>query len=52
MPMNDRWVWNLESTGEFSAASIRRIIDEMRLPNIGDMTRWVKYVPIKVNILA
>nr|GEV40872.1 RNA-directed DNA polymerase, eukaryota [Tanacetum cinerariifolium] len=50
--MNDRWVWNLESSGEFSVASIRRIIDEMRFPNIGDTTRWVKYVPIKVNILA
>nr|GEX99421.1 probable leucine-rich repeat receptor-like protein kinase At5g49770 [Tanacetum cinerariifolium] len=30
----------------------RRIIDEMRFPNIGDTTRWVKYVLIKVNILA
>ncbi|GJT86941.1 RNA-directed DNA polymerase, eukaryota, reverse transcriptase zinc-binding domain protein [Tanacetum coccineum] len=52
VPMNDRWVWNLESSGEFSVASIRRLIDEMRFPNIGDTTRWVKYVPIKVNILA
>ncbi|GJV24551.1 RNA-directed DNA polymerase, eukaryota, reverse transcriptase zinc-binding domain protein [Tanacetum coccineum] len=40
------------SSGEFSVASIRRLIDEMRFPNIGDTTRWVKYVPIKVNILA
>nr|GFA60697.1 RNA-directed DNA polymerase, eukaryota, reverse transcriptase zinc-binding domain protein [Tanacetum cinerariifolium] len=38
MPINDRWVWNLESSGEFSVASIRRIIDEMRFPNIGDTT--------------
>nr|GFA30585.1 RNA-directed DNA polymerase, eukaryota [Tanacetum cinerariifolium] len=52
MPINDRWVWNLESSGEFSVAYIRRIIDEMRFPNIGDTTRWVKYIPIKVNILA
>nr|GFA40954.1 RNA-directed DNA polymerase, eukaryota, reverse transcriptase zinc-binding domain protein [Tanacetum cinerariifolium] len=52
MPINDRWVWNLESLGEFSVACIRRIIDEMRFLNIGDTTRWVKYVPIKVNILA
>ncbi|GJZ62658.1 hypothetical protein Tco_0618795 [Tanacetum coccineum] len=52
VPMNDRWVWNLESSGEFSVASIRRLIDEMRFSNIGDTTRWVKYVPIKVNILA
>ncbi|GKE45570.1 RNA-directed DNA polymerase, eukaryota, reverse transcriptase zinc-binding domain protein, partial [Tanacetum coccineum] len=40
------------SSGEFSVASIKRLIDEMRFPNISDTTRWVKYVPIKVNILA
>nr|GEX38387.1 RNA-directed DNA polymerase, eukaryota [Tanacetum cinerariifolium] len=49
---NMKEVWNLESSGEFSMASIRRIIDEMCFLNIGDTTRWVKYVPIKVNILA
>nr|GEZ26276.1 RNA-directed DNA polymerase, eukaryota, reverse transcriptase zinc-binding domain protein [Tanacetum cinerariifolium] len=27
-------------------------IDELRLPNIGAETRWVKCVPIKINILA
>nr|GEZ95080.1 RNA-directed DNA polymerase, eukaryota, reverse transcriptase zinc-binding domain protein [Tanacetum cinerariifolium] len=52
MPINDCWVWNLESSGEFSVATIRRIIDETRFPNIGDTTRRVKYVPIKVNSLA
>nr|GEX19472.1 RNA-directed DNA polymerase, eukaryota [Tanacetum cinerariifolium] len=52
MPINDPWVWNLESSGEFSVASIRRIIDELCFLNIGDTTRWVKYVPIKVNIIA
>ncbi|GJU18008.1 RNA-directed DNA polymerase, eukaryota [Tanacetum coccineum] len=52
VPMNDRWVWNLESTGDFSVSSIRRKIDEMYLPNSSESTRWVKCVPIKVNILA
>ena len=50
--MADRWVWNLESFGEFSVSSIRKKIDEMRFLKVGDTTRWVKFVPIKVNILA
>ncbi|GKA83294.1 hypothetical protein Tco_0804889 [Tanacetum coccineum] len=47
-----RWNWNLESTGIFSVASARRRIDEICLPNIGEETRWVKCVPIKINVLA
>ncbi|GJX24279.1 zinc finger, CCHC-type containing protein [Tanacetum coccineum] len=46
------WNWNLESTGIFSVASARRRIDEICLPNIGEETRWVKCVPIKINVLA
>ncbi|GKC69453.1 RNA-directed DNA polymerase, eukaryota, partial [Tanacetum coccineum] len=51
VPMNDRWVWNLESTGDFSVSSIRRKIDEMYLPNSSERTRWLRF-PIKVNILG
>ncbi|GJX11990.1 RNA-directed DNA polymerase, eukaryota [Tanacetum coccineum] len=51
-PMEDRWVWNLEGSGEFSVASIRRKIDDSRLPTIGEKTRWVKFVPIKINVFA
>ncbi|GJZ88874.1 hypothetical protein Tco_0660656 [Tanacetum coccineum] len=29
--MTDRWVWTLEGSGEFSVASIRRLIDKIRL---------------------
>nr|GEX87753.1 RNA-directed DNA polymerase, eukaryota [Tanacetum cinerariifolium] len=50
--MEDRWVWNLENSGEFSVASIRRKIDDSRFPTIGDKTRWVKFVPIKINVFA
>ncbi|GKA73932.1 RNA-directed DNA polymerase, eukaryota [Tanacetum coccineum] len=49
VPSADRWNWNLESTGIFSVASARRRIDEICLPNIGEETRWVKCVPIKIN---
>ncbi|GJZ61623.1 RNA-directed DNA polymerase, eukaryota [Tanacetum coccineum] len=52
VPMLDRYAWSLESSGEFSVASIRKKIDDNYLPNVSSMTRWVKYVPIKVNILA
>ena len=48
----DRWSWGLSSSGEFSVASIRKAIDDKRLPNVSSKTRWVKEVPIKVNILA
>ena len=52
VPCSDRWVWTLENSGEFSVASIRKVIDEKRLSQVDTMTRWIKCVPIKVNVLA
>ncbi|GJZ83177.1 RNA-directed DNA polymerase, eukaryota, reverse transcriptase zinc-binding domain protein [Tanacetum coccineum] len=52
VPMSDRWLWSLESSGEFSVASIRKAIDDKRLPEVATKTRWIKYVPIKVNVHA
>nr|GEY33881.1 RNA-directed DNA polymerase, eukaryota [Tanacetum cinerariifolium] len=49
---NDRWAWLLGSYGEFSVHSARTYIDEIILPTVGDSTRWVKVVSIKINILA
>nr|GEY47647.1 reverse transcriptase domain-containing protein [Tanacetum cinerariifolium] len=46
----DRWVWDLESTGEFSVSSIRNLIDKKILPNVEPKTRWNKFIPIKINI--
>nr|GEV13927.1 RNA-directed DNA polymerase, eukaryota [Tanacetum cinerariifolium] len=51
-PYSDRYVWSLEGSGEFSVASIRKIIDHNRLLTMDTMTLWIKYVPIKVNVLA
>ncbi|GKC64201.1 RNA-directed DNA polymerase, eukaryota, reverse transcriptase zinc-binding domain protein [Tanacetum coccineum] len=51
-PKIDRWVWSLEGSGEFSVASIRKVIDANRLKSEHSMTRWVKFVPIKINVLA
>nr|GFA40479.1 RNA-directed DNA polymerase, eukaryota [Tanacetum cinerariifolium] len=47
VPLSDRWVWSLESSEEFSVASVRKVIDEKRLSNVNTMTRWIKCVPIK-----
>nr|GEX96639.1 RNA-directed DNA polymerase, eukaryota, reverse transcriptase zinc-binding domain protein [Tanacetum cinerariifolium] len=46
----DRWVWDLESTGEFSVSSIRNLIDKKILPNVELKRRWNKVIPIKINI--
>nr|GEW04179.1 zinc finger, CCHC-type [Tanacetum cinerariifolium] len=46
----DRWAWSLNGSGEFFVASIRRLLDDLRLPKVFSQTRWIKAVPIKVNI--
>nr|GEV45238.1 nucleotide-binding alpha-beta plait domain-containing protein [Tanacetum cinerariifolium] len=48
----DRWVWDLENTGEFSVSLIRNLIVEKMLPLTNYKTRWNKLDPIKVNILS
>ncbi|GKD13810.1 RNA-directed DNA polymerase, eukaryota, partial [Tanacetum coccineum] len=50
--MNDRWVWSLEGSGVFSVASVRKLIDDVWLPGVTSKTRWIKAVPIKINIHA
>ena len=51
-PVSDRWTWELENSGDFSVASVRKLIDDKTLPVLGYKTRWINYVPIKVNIHA
>ncbi|GKC57067.1 RNA-directed DNA polymerase, eukaryota [Tanacetum coccineum] len=48
----DRWSCALEGSGEFSVASVRKVIDDNRLPDVSTQTRWIKAVPIKVNVHA
>ncbi|GKA04232.1 RNA-directed DNA polymerase, eukaryota [Tanacetum coccineum] len=49
---SDIWVWSLVGTGEFSVASVRKLVDDIRLPEVSSQSRWIKEVPIKVNVLS
>ncbi|GJT70732.1 RNA-directed DNA polymerase, eukaryota, partial [Tanacetum coccineum] len=39
-------------SGDFSVTSVRKIIDDKSLSDVDSKTRWIKYVPIKVNVHA
>nr|GEV80839.1 RNA-directed DNA polymerase, eukaryota, reverse transcriptase zinc-binding domain protein [Tanacetum cinerariifolium] len=38
----DRWTWTLEGSGEFSVASVRKMIDDKLRPKLAVKTRWIK----------
>ncbi|GKA66783.1 ribonuclease H-like domain-containing protein [Tanacetum coccineum] len=50
--MEDRWYWDLNGDGVFRVKDARNLIDEFFLPKGDKPTRWVKSVPIKVNVFA
>ncbi|GJT58236.1 cytosolic glyceraldehyde-3-phosphate dehydrogenase [Tanacetum coccineum] len=50
--MEDRWVWDLNGEGVFRVKDVRTLLDECFLPKAPTATRWVKYVPIKINFFA
>nr|GEX56755.1 TMV resistance protein N-like [Tanacetum cinerariifolium] len=49
---NDRWVWLLDSSGEYLVSSACSYIDDLLLTTVGYPTRWVKVVPIKIKIFT
>ncbi|PWA51838.1 RNA-directed DNA polymerase, eukaryota [Artemisia annua] len=51
-PVQDRWCCDLSGDGEFRVKEVRNIIDDLFLPSYSDSTRWVKYIPIKINVFA
>nr|GEW96418.1 RNA-directed DNA polymerase, eukaryota [Tanacetum cinerariifolium] len=48
----DRWFCDLTGDGEFWVKEVRNSINDIFLPSSVEPTRWVKHIPIKVNIFA
>ncbi|XP_076885917.1 uncharacterized protein LOC143535587 [Bidens hawaiensis] len=47
----DKWVWEADSGGIFSVASVKSLLNRGRNLQKNNETRWVSWVPIKVNVL-
>nr|GEU58655.1 RNA-directed DNA polymerase, eukaryota [Tanacetum cinerariifolium] len=50
--MEDRWTWDLNSDRVFRVKDVRYLLDDHFLPKVTNATRWVKFVPIKINVFA
>nr|GEY81315.1 RNA-directed DNA polymerase, eukaryota [Tanacetum cinerariifolium] len=48
----DRWSCDLNGEGTFCFKDFRNLLDEFFLPKSESSTRWIKSIPIKVNIFA
>ncbi|GKC44367.1 RNA-directed DNA polymerase, eukaryota, partial [Tanacetum coccineum] len=46
------WVSDLNGDGVFRVKDVRNLLDEFFLPRAVVLTRWVKNIPIKVNIFV
>nr|GEX91119.1 RNA-directed DNA polymerase, eukaryota [Tanacetum cinerariifolium] len=49
---SDRWFCDLASDGIFRVKEVRNFIDDLFLTSHPDSTRWVKSIPIKINIFT
>ncbi|XP_071700356.1 uncharacterized protein [Rutidosis leptorrhynchoides] len=49
---HDLWQWSVYNEEDFSVSSTRRYIDDLLLPLSEIYTRWVKYIPRKINIFV
>ncbi|GKD68062.1 RNA-directed DNA polymerase, eukaryota, partial [Tanacetum coccineum] len=47
-----RLVCDLNGDGVFRVKDVRSILDNIFLPSVDVPTRWVKYIPIKINIFV
>nr|GEZ37435.1 RNA-directed DNA polymerase, eukaryota, reverse transcriptase zinc-binding domain protein [Tanacetum cinerariifolium] len=43
---------SLDNPGDFSVTSANTLIDDSFLPSVGNETRWVNFIPIKINVFA
>ncbi|GKD51025.1 RNA-directed DNA polymerase, eukaryota [Tanacetum coccineum] len=48
----DRCICDLSGDGEFRVKVTRTKLDDIFLPSNSIDTRWVKYIPIKINVFA
>nr|GEX91644.1 RNA-directed DNA polymerase, eukaryota [Tanacetum cinerariifolium] len=48
----DRWTCELNGYGEFCVKEVHSLLDNIFLPSTNIPTRWVKFIPIKINIFA
>ncbi|GJS49475.1 RNA-directed DNA polymerase, eukaryota [Tanacetum coccineum] len=48
----DRWFWDLNENGVFCVKDVRKLLYESFLPKEVIATRWIKFVPIKINVFA
>ncbi|GKE06671.1 RNA-directed DNA polymerase, eukaryota, partial [Tanacetum coccineum] len=51
-PSIDRWVSDLNEEGLFRVKDFRSFLDDLLLPSSNMATRWVKCVPVKVNVFV
>nr|GFA40942.1 RNA-directed DNA polymerase, eukaryota [Tanacetum cinerariifolium] len=50
--LEDRWVWDLNGKGVFRVEDVHNLLDESFLPKDSTATRWIKSIPIKINVFA
>nr|GFA85952.1 RNA-directed DNA polymerase, eukaryota [Tanacetum cinerariifolium] len=50
--MEDRWFFDLNGDGRFCVKDVRCLLDDVFLPKAEVPTRWIKSIPIKINIFA
>nr|GEZ46341.1 RNA-directed DNA polymerase, eukaryota [Tanacetum cinerariifolium] len=48
----DWWVFNISGDGSVSVKAIRNYLDDHFLPPASDPNRWVKSIPLKINVFA
>ncbi|GKF61941.1 RNA-directed DNA polymerase, eukaryota [Tanacetum coccineum] len=48
----DRWICDLSGDGAFRVKEVHSLLDNILLPSFDVSTRWVKFIPIKINIFA
>nr|GEZ81557.1 RNA-directed DNA polymerase, eukaryota [Tanacetum cinerariifolium]GEZ81579.1 RNA-directed DNA polymerase, eukaryota [Tanacetum cinerariifolium] len=49
---HDRWICNASSDGSFRVKDIQNLNDDLILPLESVPTKWMKYVPININIFV